>query len=121
MENSYIITTSELQEKGIDLNQYVIDGNMIPAFINLGLDMAITRILELNDDFIYEEDIENALINKPKLVKPFKKLQHRVIYNLLFLGDNDPLDKSVDSIICWDLKWGKINGFQKSIYGNNRG
>ena len=118
MENSYIITTQELQERGLDLNEYVLDGNLINAIINLGLDLAITRILKLNDNFYYEEDIENALNEDIRLVKPFKKLQFRVIYNLITLGDNDPIDKSCDDIICGDLRWGKINGIQKSIFGN---
>lgn len=118
MEQEYIITNEELAIKGLDLNDYVIDGAKIPAIINLCLDLAITRILTLNDNFSYESDIENALADNQDLISAFKKLQWRIIYNMVFLGDNDPLDKSVDDIICADLKWGKINGFQKRVFGN---
>lgn len=119
MKEEYIITPQELAEKkGLDLNDYIISGDKIPAIISLGLESAITRILTLNDDFKYESDIESALDNNLKLVPAFKKLQWKVIYNLIFLGDDDPLDKSVDDIICSDLRWGKINGFQKRVFGN---
>ena len=119
MKQEYIITDDYLQTRfGLDLNDYALDGQYVQPIIYLALEKAITRILKLNDDFHYEEDIEKTLDNDSKLVSAFFKLQHQVIYNLIFLGDNDPIDKSVDDIICFDLHWGKINGFQKSIFGN---
>lgn len=115
MNTDYIITNEELSEKGFDLNEYALDGNYA-HIINMALDLAITRILNLNDNFSYESDIEMALDKNPNLVGAFKKLQFRVIYNLIFVGDNDPLDKNVNDIIVYDLKWGKINGFQKGWF-----
>lgn len=118
MKQEYIITNDDLSKKGLDLNDYAVEGTKVEPIIYNALDLAITRVLKLNDDFHSEEDIEKTLDDNADLVKPFKKLQYRVIYNLIFLGDNDPIDKSVDDIICFDLHWGKINGFQKSIFGN---
>lgn len=117
MKQEYIITFKELQERGLDLNDYALDENKSLVIIYIGLDKIVTEILKLNDNFKYEEDIEKALDEEPKLIQPFKKLQFRVIYNLIILGDNDPLDKEVDDIICCDLRWGEINGFQKRIFG----
>ena len=116
MNKDYIITNEELTEEyGLNLNDYAINGTMINAIIKIAFGLGVTEILKLNDNFSYEEDIELALVAEPKLVQPFKKLQHRIIYNLIFVGDKDPLDKSVDDIICGDLRWGKVNGFQKYV------
>ncbi len=120
MNSEYIITNEELAIKGLDLNDYAIEGDKIPAIINICFDEMITEILYLNDNFSYEEDIENALDENSKLVAPFKKLQYRVIYNMIFNGDDDPIDKKAENIIVFDLRWGKINGFQKGIFGNKR-
>ena len=116
MKTDYIITNEELTEKGIDLNEYALDGTFVYAIINMALDLAITRILKLNDNFSSELDIEKELDKNEDKVKSFKKLQHRVIYNLIFVGDQDPLDRNVNDIITYDLKWGKINGFQKGWF-----
>lgn len=116
MNKDYIITSDELtNEYGLNLNDYAINGTMVNAIIKIAFNLAITEILKLNDEFGYESDIEVALDNNNNLIFPFKKLQHRVIYNLIFVGDRDPLDKSVDDIICGDLRWGKVNGFQKYV------
>ena len=121
MKDSYIITNEDLiARKGLDLNDYVIDGTKIPAIIQIGLDYAITDILTLNDVFKYEKDIEKALDDDQDLIDPFKKLQCQVVYNLIFLGNDNPIDKTVDDIICADLRWGSINGFQKRLFGNRR-
>lgn len=115
MKEEYIITNDELSEKGIDLTQYALDTTYVAPIIDKALELAITEVLFLNDDFSYEEDIESALDSNEKLVKPFKKLQKQIIYNLLFLGDSDPIDSTVHKIIGADLKWGKVNSFQKYI------
>lgn len=115
MNSDYIITNDELMEKGIDLTQYAVDTTYVSPIINQALDLAITRILFLNDNFEYESDIESALDNNSDLVDAFKKLQKQVIYNLLFLGDSDTIDRQVDNIIGGDLKWGKVNAYQKYI------
>lgn len=120
MNQDYIITNEELAKKGLDLNDYAIEGDKIPAIINICFDEMITRILKLNDDFKYESAIEKALDKDTNLIPAFKKLQFRVIYNMVFNGDDDPLDKTVEDIIVFDLGWGKINSFQKGVFGNKR-
>ena len=116
MKQEYIITEDYLRTKGIILSDYALDTTYIDTIINMALDKAITRILFFNDDFEYESDIENALDDEPQKLPAFLKLQKQVIYNLIFLGDTNPIDKEVDDIICNDLRWGKINGFQKNVF-----
>lgn len=117
MKKEYIITSDELFENyGFDLGDYALDTTFVPMIINTALGKAITRILDLNDDLRFEKNIEKALDEEPQLVPAFKKLQFQVIYNLVFLGDNNPIDMSVDAIICSDLRLCKINGWQKRVF-----
>lgn len=117
MKNEYIITNDELlNDFGFDLSAYALDTTFVPMIIKIALGKAISRILHYNDNFKYEADIEKALDNEPLLLPAFKKLQFQIVYNLVFLGDNDPIDMVVDEIICSDLRWGKINGWQKNIF-----
>lgn len=120
MDETYKITSDECVERGLDLTSLAIDEGSVDAVINIAVDLAVTRVLLLNDTFESESDIESALEESEDLQTAFKKLQFRIIYNLIFIGDNDPLDKSVEDIITGDLHWGKINGFQKRIYGFTR-
>ena len=119
MKKEYIITNEEMTEKGLDLNEYALDGTKIPAIINRGLDISITRCCHLNDSFKGEKSVEKALDENPELVDAFKKLQYNIIYNLVFTATDDPVDIYVDTIIVHELGWGKINGFQKGIYYKN--
>ena len=116
MKNEYKITPQELAERGLNISEYAYDGTFIPAIIQRGVDISIDRICELNDNFQYESDIETAIDDNPKLLLPFKKLQYQVIYNLIFMAEDNPIDLSVDTIITQQLRWGKINGFQKGLY-----
>ena len=116
MNNAYVITPEELALKGLNLSDYVLDETYIPAIINLGLDISVDRICYLNDSFQFESDIEDAIGENLKLLDPFKKLQYRVIYNLIFQNEESPVDLFVDTIITQQLRWGKINGFQKGLY-----
>lgn len=116
MKEEYKITEQDLEIKGLILSQYALDTTLIPPIIQIALDQGITRILTLNDDFEYEEDIEKAIDKNQKLIAPFKKLQYQIIYNLIFLGDNDPINAIVDRIISSDLRWCKINGWQKQLF-----
>lgn len=116
MKNEYIINETELLEKQMNFSEIALDSDAGNGIIQIALGLAITRCLYLNDNFRYEEDIEKALDNDLKLVKAFKKLQWQIIYNLIYLGDNDPINTLVDNIICCDLRWGKINGYQKNLY-----
>ena len=119
MDKKYIITNEELAERGLDLNDYALNGDLIPAIIYNAVDIAITRCCFLNDDFKGEISVEQALDNNPTLIGSFKKLQYRIIYNLIFMAEDNPIDLYVDSIITHELGWGKINGFQKGIWYKN--
>lgn len=116
MKVDYVITPNELANKGLNLSDYTLDDTYIPTIINLGLDICIDRICELDDTKQFESDIEEAIDNDERLLSPFKKLQYRVIYNLVFTTEDSPIDPFVDSIITQQLKMGKINGFQKGLY-----
>ena len=117
MKKDYVITEQELAEKGLILSEYALDGTLIPAIINTALDICVTRICYLNDDFNKGElSIEEELDKEPHKVIIFKKLQYRVLYNLIFTTEDSPTDLYVDSIISHELCWSKINGFQKGIY-----
>lgn len=116
MKNEYVVTNEYLMEKGLDLNEYALEGTYIPAIINLGLDLAVSRCCELNDNFKGESSIEKALDDDPNKLNAFFKLQYRIIYNLIFQNETSPIDQFVDTIIVHELGWGKINGFQKGLY-----
>lgn len=125
MNNEYIITDYELQQKGLNLSDYALDETMIPAIINNGLDIAVSRCCYLNDSLYGEEGLAEYLAsNDEKLsssskVSAFKKLQYRIIYNLIFQAEESPVDLYVDTIIVHELKCGKINGFQKGLWYKN--
>lgn len=129
MKEEYIITQEELALKGLQLSDYTIDDVFNNAIIELGLDICVDRICELCDNIRFESDIEekfetiekdennnDVIVVDEKLVKVFKKLQYRVIYNLIFTTEDSPIDQSIDSIISHQLNIGKINGFQKGLY-----
>lgn len=117
MKNEYIITNDELlSEYGLDLTTYALDTTFVPMIIKIAYGKAVSRILKFNDNFEKESSIEKALDQDQELVPAFKKLQFQVVYNLVFLGDSDPIDMAVDEIICSDLRWGKINGWQKQVF-----
>lgn len=116
MKKDYIITQEDLALKGLALSEYALDGSMIQPILNIALDLAISSVLQFNDTFKYEDDIEKALDKEPRLVGAFKKLQYQIIYNLIFLGDTDPINSLVERIIFADLRWGKINGWQKTLF-----
>ena len=93
---------------------------MIPALINRGLDICVSRCCYLNDTFENgEESIENDLDLHPQKVKAFKKLQFNILWNLIFTATDDPVDLYIDTIIVHELKWGKINGIQKGLWYRN--
>ena len=119
MKSEYVITNEELQTRGVDLNDYALEGTLIPAIINNALDIAVSRICFLDDSKCGEEDIELGLDKEPKKVGAFKKLQFRIIYNLIFMAEDNPVDLYVDTIITHECKWGKINGFQKGLHYKN--
>ena len=119
MKSEYIISNDELAERGLDLNDYAITGAFVPAIIYRGLDICVSRCCYLNDDFLGEASVENALDNNPSLVNAFKKLQFNIIWNLVFTAEDSPVDLYIDTIITHELGWGKINGFQKGLWYKN--
>lgn len=116
MKEEYIVTNDYLSQRGLDLNDYALEGTLIPAIIRLALDLLVTRICYLDDDKKGEHDIELALDKDISKLDTFYKAQYRVIYNLIFQNETSPTDPFIDNIICHELGWGKINGWQKGIY-----
>ena len=116
MNENYIVSNDYLRERGLDLNDYALDGTFINAIIQLGFDLLVTRICYLDDSKSSELDIEQDLDANPSKVPTFYKAQYRVIYNLIFQNETSPTDPFVDNIIVHELGWGKINGWQKGIY-----
>ena len=117
MKKEYIITNEETALKGTDLDKYAVDSGFVLAIINNALDICVTRICFLNDNFDKGElSIEEALDKEPYKVPIFKKLQYRIIYNLIFQAEQSPIDQYVDTIITHELRWGKINGYQKGLF-----
>ena len=125
MNEKYIVSNEYLAQKGLDLNEYALDGTYIPAILDLGLDICVDRICKLDDDIKSENQIESYLDTdddkrtKEDKLKAFYKLQYRVIYNLIFQNETEPVDSYVDSIIVFQLGLGKINGFQKGLFYKN--
>ena len=116
MKQEYIITDQELEEKGLDLDDYALSGTYVPVLINRALDICITRCCYLNDKFLGEQSVEQALDENQSLVGSFKKLQFNVLWNLIFTATDDPVDNYIDTIIVHELGWGKINAIQKGLY-----
>lgn len=116
MKPEYVITEEEIRQRGLDLNEYALDGTYIPALINRALEISVTRCCYNFDNIESEEDIEKLLDELPKKVGAFKKLQYNILWNLIFTATDDPVDVYIDTIIAHELNLGKINGVQKGIY-----
>lgn len=116
MKTEYIVTNEYLSQKGLDLNDYALEGTLIPAIINIALDLLVTRTCYLDDSKKGEKDIEEYLDKNENKVNAWLKAQYRVIYNLIFQNETSPLDPMLDNIIVFEIGLGKINGFQKGIY-----
>ena len=116
MKENYVVSNDYLSERGLDLNDYAVDGTMINAIIQLGLDLLVTRICYLDDTIKGEKGVELSLDQNEDKVDTFYKAQYRVIYNLIFQNETSPTDAFVDNIIVFELGWGKINGWQKGVY-----
>lgn len=123
MNNEYVVSNEYLSEKGLDLNDYALEGVYINAIIQRGLNKLLNEIcyfgdlksvsqietyLSKNDDRTSEEKIE-----------AFKQAQYLVIYNMLMINDSDPFDDEVQKVIVYQLGL-KINGFQKGIFNKRR-
>ena len=116
MKTEYIVTNEYLSQKGLDLNDYALEGTLINAIINIALDLLVTRTCYLDDSKKGEKAIEEYLDTHEDKVNAWFKAQYRVIYNLIFQNETSPLDPMLDNIIVFEIGLGKINGFQKGIY-----
>ena len=120
MRKEYVITYEELQERGLNLSDYALEGDLIPAIIHQGLGITIDRACELGDiksskaleDYIASDDEDRKSEDK---VDAFKEAQYRVIYNLIFMAETNPVDKFVDNPLVYRLGL-KINGYQKGLF-----
>ena len=122
MKAEYIVDNDYLKERGLDLNDYALDGTMIDAIITDGLDILVPRICKLDDNIKSEKAVEtylgedDELRTKEEKQNAFKKAQYRVIYGLIFQSETNPMDDLLDDILVFELGLGKINGFQKGYY-----
>lgn len=119
MKKEYIITYEELCQRGLDLADYALTGELIPALINRGLDICVSRCCYNYDNISSEEELELGLDKNQNKVSVFKKLQFNVLWNLIFTAENSPVDIMIDTIICHELNLGKINGVQKGLWYRN--
>ena len=81
MRKEYVITYEELQERGLNLSDYALEGDLIPAIIHQGLGITIDRACELGDiksskaleDYIASDDEDRKSEDK---VDAFKEAQY---------------------------------------------
>lgn len=123
MKEKYIVTDEYLKNLGLNLNDYALDGTLIPAIKNVALNTIVNpRIFQLNDDLKSAKQLEDYLDTDDKERTKEEKLdayyaaQYKAIYNLIFQAETNPLDQYLDNIIVFQLGLGKINGFQKGYY-----
>ena len=122
MNVNYVITNDYLKENyGLDLNDYALEGDLIPAIINIALDKATTIFCEYNDNIKSSRALENYLgqddsyYTAEEKQEAFKKLQYEIVYRLIFESGLDIKDEWLISILAKQLGC-KINGFQKGIF-----
>lgn len=123
MKVEYVITNEELSEKGLDLNDYALDGIYINAIIQRGLNKLVNEMCYFGD-LKSSSQIETYLSRSDERtsqdkVEAFKEAQYLVIYNMLMINDSDPFDDEVQKVIVYQLGL-KINGFQKGIFNKRR-
>lgn len=123
MKVEYVITNEELSEKGLDLNDYALDGIYINAIIQRGLNKLVNEMCYFGD-LKSSSQIETYLSTSDERtsqdkVEAFKEAQYLVIYNMLMINDSDPFDDEVQKVIVYQLGL-KINGFQKGIFNKRR-
>lgn len=121
MNENYVVTNQYLAEKGLDLNEYALEGTFINAIIQRALSILINRMCQIGDQFHSESDIETYLGEDDSVrtsenkINAFLEAQYVVIYNLIFQNETSPIDQFLDGILVFQLGC-KINDFQKGLY-----
>lgn len=124
MNYEYVVTNEYLAEKGLDLNEYALEGTLVNAIIQRGLNILVNRMCQIGNQFHSESDIESYLGEDDDMrtsaskISAFLECQYVVIYNLIFQNETSPVDQFVDGILVFQLGC-KINGFQKGLYYKN--
>lgn len=124
MRKEFIVTNEYLTEKGLDLNEYALEGTLVNAIIQRGLTLLVNRMCQIGDEFHTEKEIEMYLSHddlvrtSDEKVSAFYEAQYQVLYNLIFQNETNPVDQYVDGILVYQLGC-KINGFQKGLYYKN--
>lgn len=122
MNEKFIVTNEYLSQRGLDLNDYALDGTLINAIIIASLDILVSRICKLDDSIKSENKLEEYLDSNDsertsqEKINTFFKAQYHIIYNLIFQSETNPKDDMLDDIIVFELGLGKINGWQKGYY-----
>lgn len=123
MNQKYIVTDEYLQSLGLNLNDYALEGTLIPAIKNIAVNVVLNpRIMQLNDDIKSVKQLENYLDKNDdertseEKMSAYYNAQYKVIYNLIFQAETNPMDQYLDNIIVFELGLGKINGWQKGYY-----
>lgn len=124
MKVDYVVTNEYLAEKGLDLNEYALEGTFINAIIQRGLGILVNRMCQVGNQFHSEKEIEEYLGVDDEIrtaqdkQQAFLEAQYVVIYNLIFQNETSPVDQYVDGILVFQLGC-KIHGFQKGLYYKN--
>lgn len=124
MKENLIVTNEYLAEKGLDLNEYALDGTYINAIIQRGLYIVVNRMCQIGNQFHSEKEIETYLEQNDDIrtseekISAFYQTQYQVIYNLIFQNETNPVDQYVDGILVYQLGC-KIHGFQKGLWYKN--
>ena len=122
MNTNYVITNEYLKENyGLDLNDYALEGDLVPLIINIALDKAVDIFCEYNDNIKGARQLNDYLgLDDEYLLasdkqEAFKKLQYQIVYRLIFESGLDIKDEWLISLLAKQLGC-KINGFQKGIF-----
>lgn len=124
MKKEYIVDNDYLSQKGLDLNDYALEGTMIPSIINKALSILVNRMCQIGNQFHSEREIDEYLGHdddqrtSQDKINAFKEAQYLIIYNFVFQNETNPVDQYVDGILVFQLGC-KIHGFQKGLFYRN--
>lgn len=120
MKSEYLVDEQYLADKGLILEDYLCDSTYINAVIQIALMLLTDRMCQIGNQFHSQKQIEDYLgINDERTTQEkvwaFKEAQYKVIYNLVFTAETNPVDQYVDGILVYQLGC-VIHGFQKGFY-----